>query len=136
MKVGIDTNVLFYFLNKDSPFHEDARKNLILLIEKQTAVITQQNIIELTVVLTRRGVSIEITKKYLQNFIEVMPVLKPTSDTIKIFLEQLNKKPVKGIKLFDLYLASTLLSNGVNMLYTYNKKDFIGIENLRIWEPA
>ena len=65
-----------------------------------------------------------------------MPVLKPTSDTIKIFLEQLNKKPVKGIKLFDLYLASTLLSNGVNMLYTYNKKDFIGIENLRIWEPA
>jgi len=136
MKIGVDTNVLFYFLNKDSPFHEDARKNLILLIEKQTAVITQQNIIELTVVLTRRGVSIEITKKYLQNFIEVMPVLKPTSDTIKIFLEQLNKKPVKGIKLFDLYLASTLLSNGVNMLYTYNKKDFIGIENLRIWEPA
>ena len=85
MKVGIDTNVLFYFLNKDSPFHEDARKNLISLIEKQSAVITQQNIIELTVVLTRRGVSIEMTKEYLQNFIEVMPVLKPTADTIKIF---------------------------------------------------
>jgi len=136
MKVGIDTNVLFYFLNKDSPFHEDARKNLISLIEKQSAVITQQNIIELTVVLTRRGVSIEMTKEYLQNFIEVMPVLKPTADTIKIFFEQLNKKPVKGVKLFDLYLASTLLSNGVNMLYTYNKKDFIGIENLRIWEPT
>ena len=41
MKIGVDTNVLFNFLNKDSPFHEDARKNLILLIEKQTAVITQ-----------------------------------------------------------------------------------------------
>ena len=68
MKIGVDTNVLFYFLNKDSPFHEDARKNLILLIEKQTAVITQQNIIELTVVLTRRGVSIEITKKISSKF--------------------------------------------------------------------
>ena len=28
MKIGIDTNVLLYFLDKDSPFHKEARENL------------------------------------------------------------------------------------------------------------
>ena len=134
MKVGIDTNVLFYSLNKDSPFHEEARENLAMLVEEQSAVLTQQNLVELVAILTRRGVTSEITRNYLYIFAEAMPVLKPTAKTVDLFLKQIEKKPVKGAKVFDLYLAATLISNGVNLLYTYNEKDFAGIEGLHLWK--
>ncbi len=136
MKVGIDTNVLFYSLNKDNPFHEEARKNLAMLVENQSAVLTQQNLVELAAALTRRGVTPEATENYLRNFAEAMPLLRPTTKTIELFLEQLKNKSVKGARLFDLYLAATLISNGVNQLYTYNEKDFLGIEGFYIWKPT
>ncbi len=135
MKVGIDTNVLFYCLNKDNPFHEEARENLAKLVEEQSAVLTQQNLIELAAVLTRRGVTLEATRNYLNIFAEAMPVLKPGAKTIDLFLKQMEKKSVKGAKVFDLYFAVTLITNGVKFLYTYNEKDFAGIEGLYLWKP-
>lgn len=135
MKVGIDTNVLFYSLNKDNPFHEEARGNLAMLVEEQSAVLTQQNLVELAAVLTRRGVTSEETKNYLSSFAEAMPVLRPTVRTVGLFLEQMKKKSVKGAKVFDLYLAATLISNEISLLYTYNEKDFLGIEGLHLWKP-
>jgi len=70
MKIGIDTNVLFYFLNKDNPFHKEVRETLPVLVENQWAVITQQNLVELSAVLTRRGLNTKVTEKYLRSFAE------------------------------------------------------------------
>ncbi len=86
----------FIFLNKDNPFHEEARDNLAMLVEEQSAVLTQQNLIELTAVLTRRGVTSEETKNYLRSFAEVMPLLRLTVKTVDLFLEQMKKKSCKG----------------------------------------
>lgn len=96
-----------------------------MLVENQWAVITQQNLVELSAVLTRRGLNTKVTEKYLRSFAEAIPVLKPTADTIEIFLKQIRKRSIKGSKVFDIYLVATLISNGVNKLYTYNEKDFI-----------
>ncbi len=135
MKIGVDTNVLFYFLNKDNPFHEEVRNTLPILVQNQWAVITQQNLIELSAVLTRRGLRIEEAEMYLRSFAEVIPVLRPTHATIEIFLKQIKKRSVKGAKVFDIYLVATLLSNKVTTLYTYNEKDFIEIEEISLWKP-
>ena len=63
-------------------------------------------------------------------------LLKPTANTIEIFLKQIRKRSIKGSKVFDIYLVATLISNGVNKLYTYNEKDFIEIEEIYLWKPS
>ena len=136
MKIGIDTNVLFYFLDRDSPFHTEARETLTGLVEKQSAVATQQNLVELAAALTKRGVPSQATKKYVQAFMETIPVLRPAAETVRLFLSEMEGKSIKGARLFDLYLAATLVSNGVEFLYTYNEKDFSDISGLKVWRPG
>jgi len=136
MKVGVDTNVLFYSLNKENPFHKEARENLALLVEKGLAVITQQNLVELAVALTKRGVTSEAAVEYIKNFAEAIPILRPTGQTFTLFLDRMNNSLAKGVRLFDLYLAATFISNGVEYLYTYNEKDFQNIESIHLWKPS
>ena len=134
MRVGIDTNILVYYLDSDSPFHEKCRENLMQLVKSQRAVLTQQNLVELAVVLTRTGVSLEQSGIYVQGFSDSMPVVRPTLTTLKIFLNLLEDTLKKGVVLFDLYLAATLTSNEINSIYTYNNKDFKDIKTLKFWE--
>ena len=136
MKVGVDTNVLFYALNKETPFHQEARENLALLVEKGQAVIAQQNLVELAVTLTKRGITPQEASGYAKYFIEIMPIVRPTVKTLALFLDCIDNLPLRGVKLFDLYLALTFISNGVDYLYTYNKKDFQDIEGLKFWPPS
>ncbi len=135
MKIGIDTNVLFYFLDRDSPFHAEVREALTGLVERQSAVVTQQNLVELAAALTKRGVPSQAVKEYVQGFMETIPVLRPATETLRVFLSEMEGKSIRGARLFDLYLAATLLSNGVEFLYTYNEKDFSDIAGLRVWKP-
>ena len=64
-----------------------------------------------------------------------MPVLRPTNESLELFMKHLKASLIKGIRLFDLYLAATLMSSGIDLIYTYNERDFQGIEGLRIWRP-
>jgi predicted nucleic acid-binding protein len=134
MKVGIDTNILVYYLDSDSPFHKECRAKLMQLVKSQRAVLTQQNLVELAVVLTRTGVSSEQISIYVQGFSDSMPVVRPTLMTLKIFLNLLEDTSKKGVVLFDLYLVATLISNEINSIYTYNNKDFKDIKTLKLWK--
>jgi len=134
MRVGIDTNILVYYVDMDSPFHNECRECLERLVKSQRAILTQQNLVELAVVLTRMGVSPEQSNDYVQGFADSIPVLRPTLKTLRIFFDLLEKTLKKGVVLFDLYLAATLTSNEVNSLYTYNEKDFKDIKALKIWK--
>jgi len=136
MRVGVDTNVLFYSLNKETPFHKEARENLALLVEKGQAVIAQQNLVELVVALTKRGIAPQEASSYAKYFSEIIPIVRPTGKTLMLFLDHVRKAALQGVRLFDLYLALTFISNGVDHLYTYNKKDFQNIEDLRLWPPS
>ena len=136
MRIGIDTNVLFYAIDRDSPFHEESRQVLEGLVEKQMAVITQQNLVELMVALTKRGLSLEEAFDIANSYREIMPVIKPVSGTLELFFEKAKAANLRAVRLFDVFLAATFLSNGVEFLYTYNEKDFKRIEGLKLWKPA
>jgi len=134
MKVGIDTNVLVYFLDEDSPFHLECRKNLACLVESQQAVVAQQNLVELAVILTKKGVSNKETQFIVRGFLNSIPVIKPTLLSFDYFLNLLGRTSKRGVVLFDLYLAATLMSHRVTSLYTYNEKDFRNIDGIEIWK--
>lgn len=136
MKVGIDTNVLVYYLDKDSPYHSECRKELASLVESRQAVITQQNLVELAVVLTRKGVSLSETQFLVKSFFDSVPVIRPTQLSFDLFLRLLDRGSGKGVALFDLYLAATFISHRITLLYTYNEKNFRDIEGLKIWEAV
>ncbi len=135
MKIGIDTNVLYYAVDRDSPFHDEARKALEGLVEKQMAVTTQQNMVELVAALTKRGASLKEALEIARRYREAIPVFRPISETLDIFFEKAGTMDLRGSKLFDVFLAATLLSNGVEFIYTYNEKDFQSIEGLKLWKP-
>ena len=136
MKIGVDTNVLFYAVNRNNPFHDEAKKTLEWLVKRRIAVITQQNVVELVAALTKRGVSLKEALEIAGKYREAMPVLRPVAETIDVFFEKASSTKLKASRLFDVFLASTLLSNGVEFLFTYNEKDFQNIPELKLWRPA
>ncbi len=48
--------------------------------------------------------------------------IKQTPETIFTLLE---KYPVKGQEIYDLYLAATAIDNGINTIYTADQKVFL-----------
>lgn len=52
MLVGTDTNALVYFIDNTNTYHKEAARNIEHLAETSRGVITQQNLVELMVVLT------------------------------------------------------------------------------------
>ena len=134
MLVGIDTNVLIYYIDRTSPYHEEAVRKIEYLAEYAKGVITQQNLVELMVVLTGKlGLNYSLSLKYARTFSEVFPVLTPLEETLEILFQMLEERNIKGIRLFDHYFAATLLSYGITMIYTYNKVDFRGIKGISFW---
>jgi len=59
MRIGVDTNVFYYAVNEESPYHEEALQNLEHLLKHEVPVTTQQNLLELAVALGRRGTTPE-----------------------------------------------------------------------------
>lgn len=134
MKIGVDTNVLFYAVNRDNQFHEEAKKHLALLVKEEQVITTQQNLVELSAVLTKRGLSYQETEQVVRSYIRALEVITPTDNTITLFTKEIKTGRFKGVRLFDLYLAMTFLSNRIDLVYTYDK-DFSRISNIRVWRP-
>jgi predicted nucleic acid-binding protein len=130
---AIDTNILVYLLNANSSQHTLAQ-NIIQKAKKEniSIVITQQNIIELVQTLTKYySVPLkEASEKSKQIIKSVNQVLHPHTTTLTTYLK-LCKQNHKPKSHFDLYLASTLLSNQANIFITNNPKDFTNIMDLK-----
>ena len=122
------------FLDEDSPHHAECRKKLTTLVQSRQAVIAQQNLLELAVVLTRKGVSLSETQFLVKGFVDSIPVIRPTQPSFDLFFRLLDTVSKRGVALFDLYLAATFISHRITSLYTYNEKDFRDIKGLEFWK--
>lgn len=136
--MGIDTNVLIYFLNSESKFHKSARDLFDKLqTGKIMGVISWQNLSELYAVIT----DVKRFPKYVTSIegVEIMDmflkhdnikIVLPNNDTKKVFFNLISKTKPKNQQIHDVFLAATLLSNDVTTLITENAKDFAGIRGL------
>ena len=136
LSAGIDTNILVYFLNEESIYHTKAK----LLVEKLQkgeihGMVSLQNISELYAIVTDhkrfpRPMTADQVVKTMKQFLNngTITLVFPLSNTKKVFFELMLKTKPKAQHIHDIFLAATLLSNGINALFTENTKDFFGIK--------
>lgn len=133
----IDSNVLIYALNTDSPKHEASR--LFVRANINEAYVAHQNILEATRVMSHRAfpkqLAIKTVVQAIKQITNSMRVIYPNEDTLEVYLELLKKYGGEGNRVFDVYLTATALSNGVMEIATDNVKHFMDYEEIRVINP-
>lgn len=133
----IDTNILIYSINADSPKHIQAQK----FLKENIAIlnISHQNILEAIRVLTHqkfpKPMKINDALSSIKVIYEALQIILPNQSTFYFTMELIKTYKITGNRIFDAYLAATALSNGLNTIATDNEKDFKGIEEIKIYNP-
>jgi predicted nucleic acid-binding protein len=139
----IDTNILVYANNVDSPFHSKCKG----LVEKAVngsiqAAISIQNLIELYAVITdKRRVehplppikAKELIEFYKHN--ENIQVIIPTSETLTTITKLIAKHKPKAQSIFDYLLVATMMDNNIYEIYTANTDHFKPFISMKAINP-
>lgn len=132
-KWGVDTNLVIYSFDRQSPYFEKTKAFLKFVNRNKFELyITQQNIIEsqrvliYTYKLPAKNIIADITA-FIQAF--EIKILSPLPSTLLRFHKLLQQTPQNDI--FDVFLAATYLDNKVDQLFTMNAKDFAYISKFR-----
>ena len=123
---AFDTNVLVYFMDKNSPFHKQAFSAFSLTQKSsKQVVIAQQNLIELVQVLTTfYKISLRKSVSQIKRLLHTnIRLVYPLPQTISSYLS-LCQKETNPHHHFDLYLAATLLDNNINTIITADSSGF------------
>ncbi len=133
----VDSNILIYAINADSPKHEISKKFLNENISK--IAITHQNILETIRVLTHNKFSNPMKVKEallsIKKISEVLNIVSPDQTTIHITLDLIEEHNLSGNRIFDAYLVATAFSNGDYEIATDNIKDFQKFKGLKVINP-
>jgi predicted nucleic acid-binding protein len=139
IKCLIDTNILVYAFDKKSPFHKVSAQILKECIEStRFGVIAQQNIVECANVIFRES---KKERKEILSDLEVLingfnlQIICPLETTLFTFFNLLRKLKRRKKEFFDVFLAATMLDNGVANILTANEKDFAGIKEITAYNP-
>ena len=137
--VGIDTNILVYFLNEESVYHTKAKVFIDRLQRGEIkGIVSWQNLSELYAIVTdskrfprpmTTKQAIEVTKQFLGN--GSVNIIVPVANTKEIFFNLVLAIKPKAQQIHDIFLASTLLSNGIKTLVTENTSDFKEVYGLK-----
>lgn len=133
----IDSNILIYAINADSPKHKQAQQ--FLQVSLGNLEIAHQNVLEAIRVLTHRKFSKPMRLKdalvAIQAISKFCRIISPTQTTYYLSLELINERKLVGNRIFDAYLAATALSNGINIIATDNSSDFKKFSGIDIVNP-
>lgn len=141
MFVAFDSNVFIFALDNTSPKHKIAQR----LIRDASAshynlVLVPQNLTETYRVITSKKIKTPFSPDEatgeINRLIRQFELVVPNDLTIIKFLEYAQKFQIVGFRTFDAFLAVTLISNGIEVLYTDNAADFkVFSEELTIINP-
>lgn len=62
-------------------------------------------------------------------------IILPKETTLSRMLSMVGSRSVRGGRIFDLFLAATMLDNGVETIYTENVRDFEGLTGIEAVNP-
>ena len=141
--VLLDTNILVYGHQEQSEFH--ARSRSILkqgFVGKIPVCLCPQVCVEFYATITNPKrvtnpappeEAIEEIEKYLKS--SNVRIIHPGEETWEYTLSLLKRRAPKGMKVFDLKLIATMLSNDVSRIYTFNRDDFVPFPELEVLTP-
>lgn len=142
---ALDTNLLVYAHNVDTPFHKAAKGFVEKLLNERdgtgnlTVCIPAQVLVEFLNVITWAKLesplplpaALRVVQQYMDTGVTIVHPLPSQLDTLLELLATVKTRK----KIFDVALAATLRDNGVAGLYTLNTKDFIEFTFLDVVNP-
>jgi hypothetical protein len=139
----LDANILVYIVDQGSPHHAASFALRERGVRGQTKVcVTPQVLCEFFATVTNpKRTARPLTQK--EALIEMEQYLSsPVIDTISFqphtqgfIIDLLKRYPVSGQDIFDLQLVATMLSNGINRVYTFNRSDFEQYKEIEVLSP-
>lgn len=122
----VDTNVLVYAINADSPKNKQAQ--VFLQTHRKELVVAHQNIFETLRVLTHpkyfKPMSPKDAQAAVLAILRACRVIIPDYNTHYLAFELIKEHNLLGNRIFDAYLGATAISNGIRAIATDNEKDF------------
>lgn len=142
-RFAIDANVLVYALYADSERHIPCRRLIESAISSTANLcITSQVLAEVySTVTSPKRVSVPRSPDEAVMALKAvlampgMSLLPLGPEVPFLWLNLVQRRPVKGGGIFDLQLAAAMISNGIRKLYTYNSSDFRGIDGVESIAP-
>ena len=128
----IDTNILVYANNEDSPFHSKCKA----VVEKAVnggikAAVSIQNLVELYAVITdKRRVERPLSPAKATELInfykaqENIKIIAPTVQTLGTLTLLIEGHKPKAQSIFDLFLVAAMMDNNIHTIYTANSDHF------------
>lgn len=133
----VDSNILIYAINADSPKNKLAQH--FLADNLGNLEIAHQNIFETIRVLTHKKYSKPMKLKEAMEAIlaisDSLRMVSPEQSTYYLTIKLIEKHKLSGNRIFDAYLAATALSNDIDTIVTDNIKDFKKFKGLKIINP-
>ncbi|MBN1162761.1 PIN domain-containing protein [Patescibacteria group bacterium] len=138
--VLIDSNVVVYSLNSSHKYFEQA----LSVYEQVCAgefkgVLAQQNLLEVYRVLTHSKYQNPMTPqeaiRSIGTYLDVCTLIYPSLTTAQNALNLVVENDLRGNQIFDAYLYSVAVENGVGTLYTANEKDFFYVSKIEVFNP-
>lgn len=142
MAVLVDSNILVYLANPQSPFYQQARDAISLLLQRgETLCVIAQNLIEFWIVATRptknNGLGLSVAQTQAE-IVRVKGFFRLLDDTASIFAEWerlVAQHAVLGRNAYDARIAAAMNVYQVTTLLTVNKADFKRFQNITALEP-
>ncbi len=135
MKVLLDSNVLLYAMDRSSKYHIASIG--ILENENYELFVSTKNIAEIFSVCSKIDIDKTLVLRFLENTIlKIATLLYPNKESFNNFIEIIKKYNIKGNQVYDMEIASIMLTNGINTIATFNHKDFKAISEIEILEDC
>ena len=138
----LDTNILVHAAGSKSPHHARARELRDRAAAGEVeACVAAQVLAEFYAVVTdphrfQPPLAPAQVQRDLQNYLSShLWLILPRETTVAHMLDLLDSRSVRGGKIFDLYLAATMLDNGVRTIYTENVRDSERLEGIEAINP-
>lgn len=133
----VDSNIIVYSLNKTSPKYLEAQE--FLKKNRGQLAVAHQNILESLRVVTHpkynNQVSLTVAIDAILSLVNGFEIISPVVTTHHIAIQMIKKYKFKSNKIFDAYLAATMLSNGIDVIATDNEIDFAKIKEIKVLNP-
>ena len=139
--ITLDSNIIIYAHDADSPFFEKAHALVIEALTKHSVFLSHQIYLEVYRILTQKlrkplkpAKAWELISMYYQNTnVTTMLLRESTLQKVRALSEEYK---IAGAPIFDVLLGVTMMEHKVLRLYTVNEKDFKFMKGIEVVNPV